>query len=149
DQFRCIWRLEQDFKVITQAAIVAATWCCRYSEESCLGISRHDLSIGARADMMGLVDDDQIGRWHVDRPTADTPTVQCRNTSDLHALPWAMRKSGHYDAGVNALCGQLAAGLVHQLVSMRKHQHAATILYCFAGDRSEDNGLACAGRRHQ
>jgi hypothetical protein len=149
DQLGHLRAFDQGIEHLAESAAVASAWRCGEPDHRDAGVGRDDLMPCAGADVMALIDDDQIGRrWRHALAAHDARPIGLHR-SNLHMVIRATRQLSGENAVRNIEAAKLVAGLTDDLAGMGEHQNMLIARLGQANDLSGDDGFAAAGRRHQ
>jgi hypothetical protein len=141
--------LDQSLEARSQPAAVRSAGRRRQPNQRNTRIGIDDLEPSAGADVMALVDNDQVSRRRVHAFGAHHTRPVGLHRRHLHRLVWPYRVGCHDDAVSDAGGVQLERCLLDDFAGVRQHQHALALGDCAAGDFCGDDGLAGAGRCDQ
>ena len=112
DQLGDLRPFNQTIENIAEASAVLAAGRGREANELRVGIVIDDIAIGARRDVVSLIDEHDVSR------RSFTATVQRLDRGHLHAARGVDRVTGQDDARLDAEQHQLVAGLMYELAAM-------------------------------
>ena len=122
DQLLNLRALNQSVEDIPQATTIPSTWRCSHADDARVGVAVDDRSVCPRANVVGLVNEHDVGRRKVGAaPDASRPEGLHRR--HLDALHRAHRFTSEDQARTHTGIGKLASGLVDQLASVGEKQH--------------------------